>query len=206
MLIEIQPGDKMKIVLKRNIDVKKFKVIMDIGQKEKRTDIIAVLKIAQSHNEQLGIGIICREFIFRENETLAKRIIRRCQDLNLIDENLKLTNDGRKAIEDNEFYRPMTGVFNIWVTQDPLYPQKVLLCEMDEDKANLGNEIKQKREEMKNRTTMEIHTGVKIESTPDWLKPIADRQEIQLFDKEKSRIRIEKIEDKLGPSSKAKYS
>lgn len=191
----------MEIILKRKVVVKKYKALLDIGVKEKRSDIIALLLIAKSHNDQLSIPIICNEFIFRDNETIAKRIIQRCQDLALLDKNLKITEEGLIARDDEMIYYPFTGTYYVWVTEDPIFPQRILNIEMVDEKINFKQEIKGYRWEYTNGQRIKIEIEKDIISVPEWLKNVESSKNIKLFNEDKKDIRIQKIEDKIEPIS-----
>ena len=185
----------MEINLKKNIRVNKFKALIDIGVKEKRTDIVALLMIAKSHGDVLSEKIIYNEFIFRENRTIAKRILQRCQDLGVIDENLKITKDGINAREDGMIYRPYTGTYYVWATEDPLLPQRILNIEI------VGEKINFKKEILGPRNTEEVTIEKNIESLPEWLKDTEKIQNIKLLGEKKRDIRIEAIQEKIEPIS-----
>lgn len=194
----------MEIILNKKIMVKKIKALVDIGIKEKRTDIIALLMIAKSHNDKLSEKIICDEFIFRDNKTIAKRILQRCQDLAVIDTDLKLTEDGINDREDGMIYRPYTGTYYIWATEDPLLPQKILNIELvDDEKINFQQEIKGEKIEFENgvRKKVEVEIKKSIDTLPEWLKSTEKLKKIKLLDDNKTEIRIELIEEKIEPIS-----
>lgn len=191
----------MEIILKRKVIVKKYKALLDIGIKERRSDIIALLLIAKSHNDQLSIPIICNEFIFRDNETIAKRIIQRCQDLALLDKNLKITEEGLTARDDEMIYYPFTGTYYVWVTEDPIFPQRILNIEMVDEKINLKQEIKGYKWEYINGERTKIEIEKNIISVPEWLKNVESFKNIKLFNEDKKDIRIQKIEEKIEPIS-----
>lgn len=185
----------MEIILHKNIIVKKFKALIDIGVKEKRTDIVALLLIAKSHSDVLSENIINNEFIFRENRTVAKRILQRCQDLGVIDENFKITKDGINAREDGMIYRPYTGTYYVWATEDPLLPQKILNIEI------VGEKINFKKEILGSRNTEEVSTVKNIESLPEWLKDTEKIKNIKLLGEKKRDIRVESIQERIEPIS-----
>ncbi len=184
----------MEIILNKNITVKKFKALIDIGIKEKRTDIVALLMIAKSHNDKLSDKIIYDEFIFRENKAMANRILQRCQELGLIDENLKITEEGVNAREEGMIYRSYTGTYYVWASEDPLLPQKILNIEIIDEKINFKNEI------LGQRNSEEGTIEKNIESLPEWLKDTEQIKIIKLLDKNKREIRIESIQEKIEPN------
>ncbi len=181
----------MKIRLIRTVEVQKFKAILDLGLKEKRTDIIAILKIANSHGDRLSEDIICKEFIFRENKVMASRILKRCRELRLIDDNFRLTKDGVQAREEDMVYRPYTGAYHVWATKDPLFPQKIIKLDIADEKIKLKDEIK--------GNYQSDSQAKKIDDLPEYLGDVTGLLEICLFDAEKSRVRIESIEKKIEP-------
>ena len=126
----------MNIKLERKIEASTFKVILDIGLKEERSDVIALLLIAQSNNNQLSKKIVCNEFLFRDHNQMAENILRRCIEYEVLDTEYKITQEGFQAIEDNMIYRYYGGVSFLYVTQDPLIPQKIIDFEFVDENIN----------------------------------------------------------------------
>jgi len=176
----------MNIKLERKIEVSKFKVILDIGQKEERSDIIALLLIAQSNNNQLSKKIICREFLFRDHDQMAENILRRCIEYEVFDNEYKITQEGFQAINDGMIYHYYNSVFYLYVTKDPLIPQKILNFEFTNENIDFGNEI---RESDKN--------AVNLIDIPQWLKDLEKVEGNQLFNTEKTEINIKSISEKV---------
>ncbi|GAF75990.1 unnamed protein product, partial [marine sediment metagenome] len=189
----------MEIKLKKKVKVNKYKALLDIGIKERRSDILALLLIAESHDDQLSIPIICNEFIFRDNETIAKRIIQRCQDLDLLDENLKLTEDGLTARNNEMIYYPFTGTYYVWATEDPIFPQIILDIQTVNEEIDFKREIKGYKWEYVNGERTKIEIEKNIIEVPEWLKSVEFFKNIKLFNDDKEDIRIQKIEEKIEP-------
>ena len=185
----------MEIILNKTIKVKKFKALIDIGIKEKRTDIVALLMIAKSHNDTLSNQIIYDEFIFRENKAMANRILQRCQELGVVNENLRITEEGINAREEGMIYRPYTGTYYVWATEDTLLPQKILNIEIIDENINFKNEI------LGQRNSEEDTFEKNIETLPEWLKDAEQLKNIKLLDENKRQIRIESIQEKIEPIS-----
>ena len=116
----------MNIKLERKIRVIKYKAILDIGRKIERSDFIALLLIAKANNNQLSKEIICKEFLFRDHEQMAENVLRRCIDRDLIDNEYRITKEGFEAINVGMIYEYYDGVCYIYVTNDPIIPQKIL--------------------------------------------------------------------------------
>lgn len=185
----------MNIQLQRTVKVEKFKVILDIGIKEPRTDILADIKIAAENNNQLDTRIICDQFIFRDHPVMAERILKRCQDFGLIDEEGNLTDDGFDAIRDGQIYHPHTGVYEIWATQDPLLPQCLLDIRLVEDSINFRDEIHNEKQNSPYDKNTQIETKT-IEILPGWIQNLGVLLNIQLVDDAQRDVRIEHIEEK----------
>ncbi|QEE14499.1 hypothetical protein DSAG12_00312 [Promethearchaeum syntrophicum] len=192
----------MEIELSRRIEVQKYKVILDIGIKQPRTDIIAVLKIASHYGNQINENIICNEFIFRNSTTIAQRILKRCQDFGVLDENNRLTEDGLNALSDERIYHPKTGVYHIWITQDPLIPKKLLNLELIDEQINFRNEFnaenpRRGRTDLNQSNPENSLEPSNIIDLPEWILEITRESNIILYDEIQREVRIESIEEKV---------
>jgi len=176
----------LDIKLKRKIDVSKYKVILDIGQKQERKDVIALLLIAKKYNNQLSTKIVCRDFLFRNHEKMAENILRRCIEYEVIDNDYKITEKGFEAIDDRMIYQYYDGVFYLYVTEDQLIPQRILNYEIVEEAINFRNEIKGTNDSEFN-----------LIDTPQWLKELETIEGKVLFNNEKTEINIRSISDKV---------
>lgn len=176
----------MNLKLEREIEVNKYKVILDIGQKEERSDIIALLLIAQSNNNQLSREIVCKDFLFREHNQMAETILRRCIEYEVIDNEYKITQEGFQAINDGMIYRYYDGVFFIYVTSDPLIPQKILDIEFVNEDINFRNEIRETSENAFN-----------LIDIPQWLKDLEKIEGKKLFNNDKTVINVKSISEKV---------
>ena len=57
---------------------------------------------------------------------MAENVLRRCIEYEVIDDEYKITEKGFQVIEDGMIYRFYDGVFYLYVTKDPIIPQKIL--------------------------------------------------------------------------------
>jgi len=176
----------MNVKLERKIKISKFKVILDIGQKVERTDIIALLLIAQANNNQLSREIVCRDFIFREHNQMAETILRRCIEYEVLDNEYKITQEGFQAIRDGMVYRYHNGRFYIYVTDDPLIPQRILDIEFVNENINFRNEIREPGE-----------NKINLIDIPQWLKDVEKVEDKQLFNIDKTEINVKSISEKV---------
>ncbi len=176
----------MNIKLERKIAVSKFKVILDIGRKEERSDIIALLLIAQSNNNQLSKKIVCKEFLFRYHNQMAENILRRCIEYEVLDNEYKITEVGFQAIEDGMIYRYYDGVSYLYATKDQLIPQRILDFQFIDENINFRNEIREPDE-----------NPINLIDIPRWLKDIEKIEGKQLFDDEKTEINVKSISEKV---------
>ena len=176
----------MNIVLKRKIKVNVYKAILDVGQKQERSDVIALLLIAKANNNQLSKQIICRDFLFRDHEQMAENVLRRCIDYEVIDNDYKVTKKGFEALEDRMVYQYYDGVFYVYVTTDPLIPQKILNYKIIEENINFGAEIRGSSGDLSN-----------LIDTPQWLKDLENIEGEILFNDAKTEITIKAISEKV---------
>jgi len=175
----------MNIKLERKIEIRKYKVILDIGQKEERSDVIALLLIAQSNNNRLTKDIVCNKFLFRDHDKMAENVLRRCIDYEVLDTDYKITEKGLQAIEDGMIYHYYNGVFYLYATNDPLIPQKILDIELCNENINFRDEIREPGE-----TTELI-------DIPLWMKDIENIKDKKLFNTDKIEIDVKSISDKI---------
>jgi len=101
---------------------------MDISKAtEKRKDIVAVVKQARELGGWISAQSICTDLINRPSAIPAgELILLRCKELGLFDPNNNLTEDGVLAAESETVFIPEQGTYRIWLTEDPLVPQRFL--------------------------------------------------------------------------------
>ncbi len=150
----------MDLVLKREVKVEVYQVIMQIGRQKQREDILAVLKLAEDLNKPLKPQDICNYLLIDRPESMGEAILLRCKDLDLLDDNFNLTEMGRKALRESKIFLKEESCYNLYITRDPIHLDKFLHLktisprseemraytylknnEYDEKNANLSREI-----------------------------------------------------------------
>ena len=118
----------MNIILKRNVKLHCYHILIDMGvQTSDRPDIVSVTKRASELGGSITSKAICRDLINRPDALSAgENILRRCQDLYLLDEHGSLTDEGHRTAEEETVFIPERGTYRAWFTTDPLLPQTLV--------------------------------------------------------------------------------
>jgi len=128
-----------EIKLKRNVKMKCYDVLMDVGIQQERPAYLAILNSIKETNGKGNPDYIANKLLAGRPKEAAINILRRCLELKLIDENWILTKDGEKAIENNRIFIPERGTYKLWITDELLLDQKILHFESIGNKANIGD-------------------------------------------------------------------
>lgn len=117
------------IILNRSIDLEKYEVLMEIGRKERREELHAILMLADELGGRVSATDICNELLLGRPTSVGRAIIDRCRYLELLDHSDRLTETGKEAIRNGELFIPERGRYVLWYTNDPLISQKLLHVE-----------------------------------------------------------------------------
>jgi len=180
----------MIIKLERNVHFEKYKVVIELGRNQAREDIIAVLMLAQENNDQITADLICTKLLGGRPKAMGELIINRCKELGLFSEENQLTDLGVSSIESDKVFIPEYGLYQIWVTQDPLIPQKLLDLRAVEFQS-LRREILNEKNEKENG----LNDKENIIDIPEWILGLKN-EVINLFGSSKDRIQIINMETK----------
>ena len=142
------------LVLTRQVQLRKFEALLEIGRQERREELHAVLMIA-SHRGTVTPGDICDELLIERPESVGKAIIERCQDFGLLDQSGILTDVGCEALQTSMVFVPERGRYIMWYTEDPLIPQRLLHLEA-EDESPVPNEIEASKNRSNSKEPKEI--------------------------------------------------
>ncbi|MHA1285673.1 MAG: hypothetical protein ACTSQP_24490, partial [Promethearchaeota archaeon] len=200
----------MDLVLKREVKVEVYQVIMQIGRQKQREDILAVLKLAEDLNKPLKPKDICKNLLIDRPESMGEAILLRCKDLDLLDDNFNLTEIGRKALRESKIFLKEESCYTLYITRDPIHLDKFLHLktispkseemrvytylkknEYDEKNANLSRDIIETPQfiiELKNKIFINSNKKIIIYDVGKKAKYL------ETFEKEKLYL-IVKIED-----------
>ena len=121
------------LVLSRQLKLKKYEAVMEIGRQRKREELHAVLLLAEEHGGRATAKDVSQELLQGRPELVGKAIVDRCRDLGLLDESGKITPVGREALSTGNVFIPERGRYVVWFTEDPLIPQKLVHLEPVEE-------------------------------------------------------------------------
>ncbi|MHA1877978.1 MAG: hypothetical protein ACTSUC_16160 [Promethearchaeota archaeon] len=135
----------MKIVLEKEVMIEKYQVLMDIEVEKDRPEVLAWLKVIKEGNElNNDVILYFQEKIFFESQKpkqFIKNILQELVVLGFLDEKFNLTQKGLTALEEGTVFIPQSGIYELLVINDPLFPQVIL--DYKEFKPDLHEEKKQ---------------------------------------------------------------
>lgn len=117
------------LILSRSIGLEKYEVLMEIGSRERREELHAVLMLADELGGRVSAIDICNELLLGRPKSVGRAIIDRCSYFELLDHSGRLTETGKEAIRSGELFIPERGRYVLWYTDDPLISQKLLHVE-----------------------------------------------------------------------------
>lgn len=142
------------ILLNRTIDVFCIRIIGEIGVTEARPEIHAILSLATAQQGQVNIDDIANKLLGELPRLCAERLYKVCQSYNLLDNDGVLTEDGEKALTQKKVFVPQKGIWDLWLTKDPLSPVPLVTVKaFDEPQAH--SEARDKQALDKRRERME---------------------------------------------------
>jgi hypothetical protein len=119
----------MNIVLKRNIQVRRYIIKAEIQKLVKREEIMAILLLARDLGREVLPEDIVSHLLANRPEKIGRRVIQWCAELGVLTLDGKLTNSGLEALQEGKIFISEKGIYRITVTDDPLVPERVLLVE-----------------------------------------------------------------------------
>ena len=180
----------MKIALERDVKIVCLDVLMDMSKKsDKRADLVAVAKRAKELKGKITPKKVCTDLINRPDATAAgKRILIRCQDIGILDDKYRLTEDGIRAAKEESVFIPERGVYRIWCTKDSLVSQKFLRYEEKNDGWLAQDVFSPKKAKGSPKKKG------KIDKTPEWVQDLSGK-ELQVYGTDEV-VRIENVQNK----------
>lgn len=171
--------EPMMIELRRSLSVSRFHVVGEVGFSERRDEIRAIMQLGVERGGRIGANDVSDHLLGGRTPTVGLRLLRLCEELGLVEWDIRareriaiLTDDGREVAVTGDVFVPERGVWDIWVTDDPLVPEQERLLRVEpyaEPRAK--DEVYQDSD----RDAREI---VKL---PDWVRDACDVQGVPYF-------------------------
>lgn len=183
----------IKLVLQRTLKIERYRIIAAVARAQKRDELHAVLLLAQERGYVFA-KMVSDELLGGRPETVGKRLIQICVTHKLLVEeeshnkkNYILTETGKTALEEEQIFIPEQGTWEIWVTNDPLWPSALIHIDIFKE-PQARNEIKN-QEELKERQNQ-------MRTLPKWLFEKLQGQIITLADRSTDYHFNEELEEK----------
>jgi hypothetical protein len=124
----------MKLVLQRTLDIKCYRIIAEVARTQKRAELHALLLLAQERG-YIFSKMVADDLLGGRPETVGRRLIQIGVRYNLLKEfrdknNYILTETGQTALEKEQIFISERGTWEIWVTDDPLWPSALIKIEV----------------------------------------------------------------------------
>lgn len=123
----------MKLILKREAVMEHWRVIATFGFAQRRPEIIAILALADEQADGVITGAdVSRKLLAERPEIVGKRLLEVCAMMQLVEqtgpprEGWRLTEQGRRALKNQEVPVPQRGEFDVWLVSDPLHPEVIV--------------------------------------------------------------------------------
>ncbi|MHA1252939.1 MAG: hypothetical protein ACTSRP_23325 [Candidatus Helarchaeota archaeon] len=145
------------ILLKRKLEnIEKYLVKAEINIEEEAKIWQTITLLALEHDSKLTIDILCEKFGF--TKPMAELAIKRSVDMGIIERvevgwsiipvepSWKLTEEGKKVAESGKIYYPESGIYQVFISRDPLVSQKfITFLRYDERDKNKDVELKNEK-------------------------------------------------------------
>ena len=123
----------MKLTLKRELVMERWRVIAKLGFTQRRPEIIAILALADGLPDGVVTGLdVSRKLLGERPAVVGERLLEVCCMMNLVErldqplEGWRLTELGRRALMNQEVPTPQRGEFDVWLMADELYPEALV--------------------------------------------------------------------------------
>ena len=192
---------KFTINLQRPVEVRAWRFQGEVGILQPQPWVVAVAKMAAELDGSVSTEDVSRQLL-GGRFPIALGLIQQCLTLNLLEEyhadgiaKYRLTEFGRRAAERGEVFVPQPGTWTLWVTEDDMLDERLLLLEPWREPSAL-DEVGRNR-----------HIGLNRDfvSAPRWLRELEGR-EIQLPMGEHRLVRILSILDQIEDANSGNLS
>jgi len=171
----------MELVLKRSLKIERYRIIAEVARAQERNELHAVLLLAKEW-KHVSAQMVADELLGGRPEIVGKRLIQICATHKLLEQqyhgNYILTEVGQTALATEKIFIPERGTWEIWVTNDPLWPSTLINIQPFDEPSAFSETGRDKKKELEERTN-------NMQSLPKWLvenlqkqsiTPLADRK------------------------------
>jgi hypothetical protein len=183
---------KATIELKRAVAVNAWRFQGDVSVLQPLPWEVAVVKTAVEQGGVISVNDVSRQLL-GDRQPIARALLQRCQVFGLLtgdqtddSKGFQLTDSGKKSAETSEVFVPQSGTWTLWMTEDPMIPDRFLLLERWREPSAL-DELKQER-----------YTGVVRDfmPAPKWLREM-EGKDLNVPLGKYDEVRITKILDQV---------
>lgn len=193
----------MNIELKRKVHVYSYEAIIDIGIESNRDDILAVLELGKGR--QINPQMVNEELLSRPGDSShGRRVLEVMESYGLVNKdysnNYDLTDAGKKALENMKVKIPEKGIYVLYLTKDPLFPNNILSYSATNKKP--WEEFGETRRNFhdRNKDKSKNQNPPKGIPKPECLNEYKKGSVVKLTGKSNEEIQINEIGDKLFKS------
>lgn len=123
----------MKLILKREVAMERWRVVATLGFTQRRPEIVAILALADEHPSGVVTGFdVSQKLLAGRPTVVGERLLEVCGMMNLmkrterLSEVWQLTELGRRALKSQEVPTPQRGEFDVWLLKDALCPEVIV--------------------------------------------------------------------------------
>ena len=130
----------VKIEMSRNVRIKVYDVIATISFPEERTEIISLLQMANQYDILSANRVVDKKvgLLPGRPSMMGSRLLHMAAGLGLLEQKRNdtyvMTDKGKDTLIDEEIFIPEESAWKIWITEDPIFPSKILHLERHDDK------------------------------------------------------------------------
>lgn len=147
----------MEIKLERNISIQRYRVLLELEKAEKRDELLPVLMLFRD-NGSVSAKDVVQHLLDDMPELVGKRLLSICEKYGLLEKrrfnnfNYSLTEKGQEALDKQQVFVPEKGVWELWVTDDPLWQPSLLKIERFKELSAKQETDNSNREALEKRT------------------------------------------------------
>ena len=175
-----------KITFQRKVPIQTWDLRLSVQKYEEHPVWLAILKLAQENSGRTSAKMIHEQLLVNKMPALqAKLLLNRVVKEGLLNEEFRLTSEGKDALDKELMPVRMSGLFTTSFVDDLLIPQIVLTVSEPHEPRVDGRSLKPN-----GPARREIE---KAEEVPDFIKKVVDKP--ILVNKESEPIRIKDVEE-----------
>jgi len=123
----------MKLTLRREVTVERWRVIATLGFAQRRPELVAILTLAHEQPDGVVTGLdVSRDLLAGRPATVGERLLDVCSMMRLVErvqtprQGWRLTELGHRALENQAVPSPQRGEFDVWLIADALHPEVIV--------------------------------------------------------------------------------